>query len=195
MSRLMWKKAIVLAVAAGTALAVPAPAAASSTKPLPLRGGLTLQIPSTWKVVTKGDWTRVVTGACAKPQGPYFTSGCRSFWVLGPKVIKTGHLGVKPYKAAQPFYPTGDLGACPQNGKYVQVHGKPTAIGYRVIGGDRKAHYRSWPGRCVVDATGEHKFFFTQREWFVPRSGILIVDQWRTPGLAAILKSATWSRT
>ncbi|GII94780.1 hypothetical protein [Sinosporangium siamense] len=193
----MWKKAIVLAAAACAALVtVPAPATATaalgeSTKPLRLRAGLTLKVPATWKTVTKGDWTRVITGKCAQPQGGYFTAECKSFWVLGPKVIKFGDLGTKPYDAEQPFYPSSDVSTCPQNRKYVQVHGKATAIGYRKVG-DRKAHYRSWPGRCVVDATGEHKFFFTQREWFLPRSGVLIVDQWRTPGLAAVLGSATW---
>jgi len=33
----------------------------------------------------------------------------------------------------------------------------------------------------------------TQREWYLPQSKILVIDQWATPGLATILKNATWN--
>src|ERR1044072_1118161 len=80
-----------LSVAA--ALLVPAAPASASTAnhPLKLRQGLTLSLPSSWKVYGKGDWIHVVTGKCAKPKGEYFTPECRGFWGLGPAALRVGH--------------------------------------------------------------------------------------------------------
>jgi hypothetical protein len=33
---------------------------------------------------------------------------------------------------------------------------------------------------------------FTQRVWHLREAGIVVVDVWDTPGLAAILNRATW---
>ncbi|MFF5244522.1 hypothetical protein ACFY3V_09600 [Streptosporangium sp. NPDC000095] len=191
----MMKRTITLAAVAGAALLVaqlPA-SASSSTAELRLRGGLTLRIPDSWWVSGTADQLRVVTGACARPKGGYFQPKCKSFWVMGPKALKSGGEGFRRYDPTQgPYYPASDVAPCATNPKYGQVIGKAIAVGYRNIGVAHKAHYRVWPGRCVTYSGGEQKSTFKQREWYLPQSKILIIDQWATPGLATILKNATW---
>ncbi|MEV0751786.1 hypothetical protein [Streptosporangium sp. NPDC050280] len=191
----MMKRTITLAAVAGAALlAAQLPASASSsTALLRLRGGLSLEIPNSWRVYGTADQVRVVTGACARPNGGYFQPKCDSFWVMGPKALKSGAEGFRRYNPDQgPFYPASDVVPCATNPKYGQVIGKAIAVGYRNIGVAHKAHYRVWPGRCVTYSGGEQKSTFKQREWYLPQSKILIIDQWATPGLATILKNATW---
>ncbi|GIH69877.1 hypothetical protein [Sphaerimonospora thailandensis] len=60
-------------------------------------------------------------------------------------------------------------------------------------GPGHKAYYREWRGQCVgMKPPNKVKTRFYQREWFLPTSKILVVDQWNTPGLSGILKSAAW---
>ncbi|GAA0435204.1 hypothetical protein Acor_75710 [Acrocarpospora corrugata] len=186
-------KRTILVLACGLALvaAVPAPASAATTKPLHLRKGLTLTIPKAWKVYkVRPDWTRVVTGSCPAQTG-FRDSGCRSFWVLGPAAIKLGHEGFSAYEPSRPFYPASDVGPCPYDRKLWIGEFKMAAKGLRQIGPGHKAHYRDWKAECRSNATV--KGYFHQREWFLPSSKILIVDQWRTAGLATILKRAAWN--
>ncbi|WP_329084718.1 MULTISPECIES: hypothetical protein [unclassified Streptosporangium] len=198
----MMRRTITLAAVAGAvvlaaqlpASATSAVSSASSTALLRLRGGLTLEIPSSWRVYGTADQVRVVTGACARPNGGYFQTRCDSFWVMGPKAIKTGAEGFGRYNPDQsPFYPASDVQRCPTNPKYGQVIGKAIVVGYRNIGVAHKAHYRVWPGRCVSYTDGGQKSTFNQREWYLPKTKILVVDQWATPGLSTILKNATWA--
>ncbi|MFF3440274.1 hypothetical protein [Streptosporangium sp. NPDC002721] len=190
----MMKRTITLAAVAGAAvLAAQLPASANSTALLRLRGGLTLEIPSSWRVYGTADQVRVVTGACARPKGGYFQPRCDSFWIIGPKALRTGGEGFRRYDPTQgPYYPASDVVPCATNPKYGQVIGKAIAVGYRNIGVAHKAHYRVWPGRCVTYDGGEQKSTFDQREWYLPKTKVLVVDQWATPGLSTILKNATW---
>ncbi|WP_440098373.1 hypothetical protein [Streptosporangium sp. H16] len=191
----MMKRTIAVTAVAGAAvLAAQLPASAgSSTALLRLRAGLTLEIPNSWRVYGTADQIRVVTGACARPNGGYFQPRCDSFWVMGPKTLKRGGEGFRRYDPTQgPYYPASDVQRCPTDPRYGQVIGKAIVVGYRNIGVAHKAHYRVWPGRCVSYSGGEQKSTFNQREWYLPQSKILVVDQWATPGLATILKNATW---
>ncbi len=191
----MMKRTIAVTAVAGAAvLAAQLPASASSsTALLRLRAGLTLEIPGSWRVYGTADRVQVVTGACARPNRGYFQPKCDSFWVMGPKAIKIGSEGFGPYRPDQgPYYPASDVQRCPTDPKYGQVIGKAIVVGYRNVGVAHKAHYRVWPGRCVSYSSAEQKSTFKQREWYLPQSKILIVDQWATPGLSAILKNAVW---
>ncbi|MFB9722799.1 hypothetical protein [Planobispora longispora] len=195
----MRKRSIVIAALAGAALlTAPAVASAASAAETSAAGvktvsfrGMNLKVPSGWQVHRDGDWMLVQTGSCETPA--YFAAKCRGFWILGPQAIKYGKEGFGPYKGDQPFYPASDVQACPFNGKYGQVIGKPTALGLRQVGRGHKAKYVSWFGRCVKHGNGEQTATFDQREWFLPTSKILVVDVWKTPGLTNILKKATWS--
>ncbi|MEV0623606.1 hypothetical protein AB0I81_60535 [Nonomuraea sp. NPDC050404] len=196
----------VAAVAAATLLCAPLPAASSplpaassqtlnaaSFQPLKLRGGLTLHLPAAWKVHrVNPDWTRVVTGKCARPGAAYGTPGCDSFWVLGPKAIRQGQEIFRPYTGARPFYPATDVQRCPHDGKLGQILGAAGTKGLRQVGPGHKAAYREWRATCVTYSGGKVRSRFTQREWHLPATKILIVDHWNTPGLADVLKRATW---
>ncbi|MFF5208043.1 hypothetical protein [Streptosporangium sp. NPDC000396] len=178
---------------AASASTAPASAvSASATKTLSFRG-MNLSIPSSWRVYRASDQVKVVTGACGTPSAGYFTPKCDAFWLLGPKQIKYGHEGFSAYTPDQPYYPASDVQPCPFNGKDSQVFGKATAAGLRQVGPGHKAHYRSWFGRCVKNSNGEQTATFDQREWYLPKSKILVVDVWNTPGLADTLKNAAWS--
>ncbi|MFF3664960.1 hypothetical protein [Microtetraspora malaysiensis] len=198
----MGRKALsmVLAGLAGAAvLAAPsaASATASAAQSLHLRNGLTLRIPSSWKVYTVDkDWTRVVTGSCPTAGTNRFgfrDSECHSFWVLGPKAIEIGREYFDAYTPESPFYPGSDVGPCVYDKKLWLGRMRPAGKGLAPIGRGHQAYYRAWSATCVTPNTSKVKGRFTQREWYLPTSKILFVDQWNTPGLSAILKQATWS--
>ncbi|TDD47996.1 hypothetical protein E1286_16285 [Nonomuraea terrae] len=183
----------VAATAAAAVLAVPAAAHAAPAQPLKLRGGLTLYLPIEWEVHrVNPDWTKVVTGKCANPSGEYGTPGCDSFWILGPKAIKAGNELFRPYNGAKPFYPATDVQRCPHNGKWGQVLGEARAKGLRQVGPGHRAAYREWKATCVSYTDGAVKSRYVQREWYLPRTRVLVVDQWNTPGLADALRNADW---
>ncbi len=192
----MMQKVMTLLVAAGVAsltAQIPASAASSGTTMLRLRGGLTLEIPSSWQVYGSADQVRVVTGSCARPKAKYFEPRCDSFWVIGPKALKTGGEGFQRYDPDQgPYYPASDVAPCATNPAYGQVLGKAITAAYRNVGVMHKAHYRVYPGRCVRYDNGQQKTTFRQREWYLPKEKILIVDQWATPGLTTIVQNALW---
>lgn len=198
--RIMSKKYLAaVAVAAATAAVLAAPAAASTAaapaQQLKLRAGLTLYIPIKWVVHRVGkDRIRVVTGSCANPRGDFFTPGCRSFWILGPEAIKVGSYGFGPYNVRiGGYYPASDVQRCPMNSKLLRserigAHKK----GLRQVGSGHKAHYHEFTNRCRTEAGKKTGVKYTTREWYLPQSKILIVDEWKTPILADTLKHADW---
>jgi hypothetical protein len=183
------------ALAAATLLAVPLTASAvsaASAQPLKLRGGLTLYIPIKWKVHRYGaDAVQVVTGKCAKPRG-WGSSECDAFYVFGPKYIKIGAEGFGPYTGKAPFYTASDVQPCPSNRKWGEYVGPKVTKGLRQVGKGHKAAYNAWKSTCVTYSGGKVRSHFTQREWYLPTSKILVVDQWNTPGLADALRYADW---
>lgn len=167
-------------------------ASAASSRPVTFRKGLTLNLPSSWTVYGKGtDWVHVVTGSCTRPTGGY-NSACDQFWILGPKAIELGHEVFNPYTPDQPYYPATDVQPCPLNRRWGQAPGPLADDGLRQVGPGHKAYYRDWNFGCVSYSSGKKKASYHQREWFLPKSKILVVDQWSTPGLAKVLKNATW---
>jgi hypothetical protein len=176
-----------------TGLAAAGVASAAGTHPLKVRGGLTLHLPGGWKAYGKGDWIRVVTGRCATPSAGFGTPGCDSFWVLGPAAIKVGQELFRPYTGKQPFYPATDVQRCPHDGASGQRLYGARVTGLRQVGPGHRAAYREWRASCVSYANGKPKSAYTQREWFLPTTRVLVLDQWNTPGLAGVLARATWS--
>ncbi|MFC4060310.1 hypothetical protein ACFOWE_18560 [Planomonospora corallina] len=181
---------VTASAAAGTSGAgVSAEASGAGSKTVSFRG-MKLRIPGGWQVHRQGDWMLVQTGRCDRPA--YFAPNCKGFWVLGPEAIKYGDEGSR-YTGEQPFYPAGDVQACPFSARTDQVIGKPTAVGVRQVGRGHRAKYVSWFGRCVTRSNARQTATFDQREWYLPASKILVVDVWNTPGLSTVLKRATWS--
>ncbi|SEH01725.1 hypothetical protein SAMN05444920_121173 [Nonomuraea solani] len=182
----------VAAVAAGTLLTVSLPATAAPAQALKLRGGLTLYIPIEWKVSRHGDGVQVVTGKCGKPKG-WGTPECDAFYILGPSHIRRGAEGFGAYTGKNPFYTAGDVQPCPINKKWGEVVGPKVSRGLRQVGPGHKAAYNAWKSTCVTYSSGAVRARFTQREWYLPKTRLVVVDQWNTPGLADTLKNADWN--
>lgn len=164
------------------------------TKPLHLRAGLTLTIPTSWKVYKGyGDEVRVVTGSCRTigTSGFGFGDTCHAFSVMGPKRIASGN-EFSPYTPNKHFYPSSDVQPCPLNKKLYWLPGGLVTKGVRQVGPGHKAYYRKWSEKCGTSGDNITRRF-SQREWYLPKSKILIVDQRNTPGLSTILKNASWS--
>jgi hypothetical protein len=175
----------------GTAATVPA-AAAATTVTVSFRG-MQLKIPSGWKVYRHstgdGPTVQVVTGTCPK-RGSYVE--CDSFELYGPKAIKTGH-EMSPYTGKRPWHPSTGVVPCPADDKLwwsFPTH-RPAVAATRPAGRGHQAQYRAWAAHCRNDK-GKRVSAFTQRVWHLREAGIVVVDVWDTPGLAAILNRATW---
>ncbi|MGV9778248.1 hypothetical protein [Streptosporangium sp. NPDC003464] len=179
-----------VAASASMAAAAPVAAAAPGTKAFSFRG-MSLKIPATWKVYDYTDRVLVATGSCKIPEP--FAPNCRGFWLYGPKVIAYGAEG-RRYTGEKPFVPAGGAPVgCPFEYGSIQVIGKATSTGPRQVGRGHKAEYTAWAGRCVKQKSGRQTESFTQREWFLPESKIVIVDVWDDRRLPGLLKNAVWS--
>jgi hypothetical protein len=189
--------AVVAAAAAAVLLApVTATAATAPAHQLKLRGGLTLYLPFKWRIHGGGtDWIHVVTGKCADPKGGFFTPDCRGFWILGPKAIKLGAEGFGPYDVRRGgYYPASDVQLCPVNGKLARVERVgPHTKGLRQVGPGHKAAYHEFQTRCRTHSGKITKVRFTTREWYLPQTKVLVVDNWKTKGLPTALRNADWN--
>lgn len=180
------------AAAAAAVLTTPPAAHAAATKKVTFRG-MTLAIPSTW-VVEKdhtGDWVSLSTRKCRDAD-----TACPALQLVGPKVLKGGDY-LESYKPGSPFAPSTGVAACRLNPttKYGErfVGTKPLTSGYRPVGAGHKAEYRVWAGECYSFKTDKRTATFKQREWYLPKSKILIVDGYGIAATDAIIKTATWN--
>jgi hypothetical protein len=181
-------------------LATPSAASAASdssagqAKILSFRG-MNLKIPADWRVYRKGDSVVVVTGLLCKRPEP-FVPDCEGFWIFGPRAYMNVPVGGGSitYTGKTQFHPFSGVIPCPFNSKLSWYPGEKAGYrGLRQIGSGHKAKYTTWPNRCVTNDTGRTTAKWTQREWFLPTSKILVVDVWNTYGLSGVLKRATWS--
>ncbi|MBE3012864.1 hypothetical protein IL992_27305 [Microbispora sp. NEAU-D428] len=51
----------------------------------------------------------------------------------------------------------------------------------------------TWPNHCEPQGGSGRKVRFTQREWFLTTSKILVADVYEHRELSGVLKNATWS--
>ncbi|WP_214415681.1 hypothetical protein [Sphaerisporangium fuscum] len=200
----MKKRSSVLAVlAAGAVLAVPVSASAASAssdsstsraRTLSFRG-MNFHIPADWRVYRHGDGLVVATGASCKKPEP-FAPNCEGFWIFGPKAYTNVPVGGGSitYTGKYQFHPFSGVMPCPFNSKLSWYPGEKASFrGLRQVGSGHKAQYTTWPNRCVTNGSGRTTSKWTQREWFLPTSKILVVDVWNTYGLSGVLKHATWN--
>jgi hypothetical protein len=188
----MFKRSLALAaVAAATVLSTALPANAAPAQPLKFRG-MTIYIPIEWVAHRFNDGVAVVTGKCGKKPDGWRTPECDAFYVLGPSWIKHGAEGFGPYTGKRPFYTSSDVQPCPFNDKWGVNITEDGTKGLRQVGEGHKAAYRAWKATCSSYSSAKVYRQFVQREWYLPKSRILIVDQWNTPGLSDALKYADW---
>ncbi|GAA3466804.1 hypothetical protein GCM10018965_013560 [Nonomuraea roseola] len=180
-----------LTATADTATADTAAVTAGAGKNVHFRS-MTLTFPSGWKVVKAaghgGDWITVKPAGCG--------STCAHVQLVGPKVLKPGPEDfLETYKTSHPFAPGTGVSTCrlttgTKDGERFPDR-KPVVAGTREVGAGHTAQYRAWRGECYSMKTDEKTRTFVQREWYLPKERILIVDTSGVERLDRIVKEAT----
>jgi hypothetical protein len=166
-------------------------APASSTTGASFRfRGMTLAVPDRWKLDTNSDGATVANGQACFHSDLLDRDVCPGFEVYGPDGIAHAYED-RPYRLDEPFHPGTDVSPCttaPDDG----LEGGHTLVkdGFAKVG-PKTAHYRAWRVTCVTsDGTQPAGKPYVQRIWYLPKSQILIVDEWSTAGLAEALAAA-----
>jgi hypothetical protein len=153
-------------------------------KPLTFRG-LTIRPRAGWRAGGGGDHVEVVTSrACRRSAGGV---DCPGFLLLGPSQIAIAS-ELSPYDPDRPWHPGAGVEGCPQDrdGLAEVLPARPAKRGKAKVGG-ADAVYREWRIRCVDARTGRPEEGYLQRVWYLEKPGILVVDEWSTPGLEEVL--------
>ena len=158
-------------------------------RPLTFRG-LTLRLKGPWRAGGGGDHVEVVTGrACRHSAGGV---DCPGFLLLGPDQIAIAS-ELAPFDPDKVWHPGAGVEGCPQDrdGLAEVTPTRPAKRGTAKVGG-KDAVYREWRIGCVDARTGKPKTSYLQRVWYLKPAGILVVDEWSTPGLGEVLALATF---
>jgi hypothetical protein len=156
-------------------------------KPLTFRG-LTIRPRASWRAGGGGDHVEVTTSrACRRSAGGV---DCPGFLLLGPSQIAIASQ-LSPYDPQRPWHPGAGVEGCPQDrdGLAEILPARPAERGKAKVGGE-DAVYREWRVRCVDAKTSEPEEGYLQRVWYLEKPGILVVDEWSTPGLEEVLAAA-----
>lgn len=169
-------------------------APASSTTGASFRfRGMTLTVPDTWKVDANSDGATVANGQACFRSDLLDRDVCPGFEVHGPDGIAHGYED-RPYRLDQPFHPGTDVSPCttaPDDG--LERDHKLVKGGFAKVG-PKTAHYRAWRVTCVSSNGNQPAGKpYVQRIWYLPRSQILVVDEWSTPGLPEALAAAQFA--
>ena len=158
-------------------------------RPLTFRG-LTMRLRGPWRAGGGGDHVEVVTGrACRRSAGGV---DCPGFLLLGPSQIAIAS-ELAPFDPEKVWHPGAGVEGCPQDrdGLAETTPSRPARRGTAKVGG-KDAVYREWRIRCVDARTGKPEAGYLQRVWYLKPAGILVVDEWSTPGLGEVLAAATF---
>jgi hypothetical protein len=165
-------------------------AGAPAGGPLTFRS-MTIRLRPGWRATRDGaDQVTVATGgACHRSPGGV---DCPGFLLLGPSQIAIAN-GLGPYDPEQVWHPGTGVEGCPadRDGLAEQTPKRPRTRGFARVG-PRTAVYREWTVPCLDAGTMKPKTGYRQRVWYLPSSGILVVDEWSTPGLERVLAAATF---
>jgi hypothetical protein len=145
-----------------------------------------------WRATRDGpDRVTVASGGtCRRSAGGV---DCPGFLLLGPSQIAIAHeLG--PYRPDRVWHPGTGVEGCPadRDGLLEQPPTRPRTQGFARVG-SKQAVYRDWKITCLDATTLTPRTSYRQRVWYLPSSQILVVDEWSTPGLAAVLAAATFA--
>jgi hypothetical protein len=168
-----------------------------------LLGHLIMRTSASWRVTysdARGDYT-VSTGSCHDDAllGSMGGSRCPSFSMI---VGAGGTSGPVPtdqtYRPDQPYNPSSGVLGCPgKPGSQWRRLGPSNSYsqGFAHVTSGATAYYTVWRIGCGLagpDGSATPSFYFEQRDWYLPGSQILIVDEYSIAGLAAVLAAATW---
>ena len=146
---------------------------------------LTVRLARGWRAGGGGDHVEVATGrACRRSAGGV---DCPGFLLLGPSQIAIANRLV-PFDPDKVWHPGAEVEGCPQDrdGLAEVPPARPSKEGKAKVGG-KDAVYREWRVGCVDARTGKPEDGYLQRVWYLKASGILVVDEWSTPGLPRVL--------
>ena len=162
--------------------------------------GMTLEVPAEWQALpdentfTNADgeqifdeWVLVNTD----PDNPCTLEDrldCPHVEIGGPGRIATGR-GQQPLTEDDRYYPGGGMEMCEDA---LGASGSPPQeVQSLAPVGERMAYYRVWSIPCLTSiAPDEQSAYYEQRYWLLPESEIIVVDNFRTGGLAEILADA-----
>jgi hypothetical protein len=152
--------------------------------------GMTLAVPDRWKLDTDSDGATVANGQACFHSDLLDRDVCPGFEVYGPDGIAHGYED-GPYRLDQPFHPGTDVSPCTTAPDDGLERGHTLVKGGFATVGPKTAHYRAWRVTCVAsDGTQPAGKPYVQQIWYLPKSQILIVDEWSTAGLAEALAAA-----
>ncbi|WP_410658666.1 serine/threonine-protein kinase [Amycolatopsis sp. lyj-112] len=152
-------------------------------------GALTLHLPEGWTAVSQGLEKVIVDSSCPDPE-KYFN--CKYFLLTD----NTEQSAEQPPYRPGGFYRRSAGGrACNAAGrKDLRQEGDAVkTVSATAPIGDATATYEEWTIQCVPrgqsGGTGDAQV--TQRIWFLAERQIVVMDEWRTPGVEDLLRSAT----
>jgi hypothetical protein len=153
---------------------------------------MTIRLAPGWRATRDGpDRVTVASGGtCRRSAGGV---DCPGFLLLGPSQIAIAHeLG--PYRPDRIWHPGTGVEGCPadRDGLVERPPTRPRTQGFARVG-TKQAVYRDWKITCLDATTLTPRTSYRQRVWYLPSSKILVVDEWSTPGLAAVLAAATFA--
>jgi hypothetical protein len=153
---------------------------------------MTIRLQPGWRATRDGPDRVTVAGGgtCRRSAGGV---DCPGFLLLGPSQIAIAYeLG--PYRPDRVWHPGTGVEGCPadRDGLVEQPPTRPRTAGFARVG-TRQAVYRDWEVTCLDAGTLKPRTSYRQRVWYLPSSKILVVDEWSTPGLAAVLAAATFA--
>lgn len=171
-----------MTVALSASLLLSATPAEVATKPVTY-SGFTIQVPAKWRVKKLGpEVVHVYTGACAKK-----AAECEGFTLGGPMSIAHGNED-SAYTPSRPYQSSTGVVECPVDKKlFADGRGKLVSAGKAPFGKGRRAGFAEWKLTCDGGSVT-----YPQRVWFLKTKKVIVVDQWKTPGLGAILAKAVW---
>jgi hypothetical protein len=146
---------------------------------------LSIRLARGWRAGGGGDHVEVTTSrACRRSAGEV---DCPGFLLLGPSQIAIAS-ELAPFDPDKVWHPGTGVEGCPKDrdGLAEVTPAGPTRKATAKVGG-KDAVYREWRVGCVDARTGKPEEGYLQRVWYLERSGILIVDEWSTPGLTDVL--------
>ena len=146
---------------------------------------LTIRLARGWRAGGGGDHVEVATSrACRRSAGGV---DCPGFLMLGPSQIAIANQ-LAPFDPDTVWHPGAGVEGCPQDrdGLAEVPPARPSKEGKAKVGG-KDAVYREWRVDCVDARTGKPATGYLQRVWYLKAPGILVVDEWSTPGLPQVL--------
>ncbi|MFE5504244.1 serine/threonine-protein kinase [Amycolatopsis japonica] len=154
-------------------------------------GALTLHLPQDWSVVSQGLEKVLVAPGCPDPK-KYFN--CK-YVLLTDNTQRSAEQ--PPYRPGEFYRRSAGGRACNAAGrKDLRQEGDAarTTSATAPVGG-ATATYEEWTIQCVPrgQTGGSGETQVTQRIWFLADRQIVVMDEWRTPGVEELLRTATIS--